>query len=298
MTNKKFAGVFAVLVTPFKEDESLDEERMRAHVDRVISGGVDGVIVGGSTGEFASLSEEEREKLIKLVVDHVRGRVPVLAGGMAPSTKETIRWCKFAEDAGVEGLMIVSPYYGSLTDEALYQHFKKVAECVNIPIMPYNNTDTSGNDLVPDIIIRLVKEGKINYLKECVDTRRIQIIKEACGDEINIFTGVDDLMFQGYVLGTTGCVSGGANAVPEIVEKIYNLVVKENDIRTARELWYKYVPLAALFEAPKEWLPNIKAACEIVGDPVGRCRKPLLPISEEKRGELRNLLENLGAVCQ
>jgi len=296
MINKKFEGIYAVLVTPFKEDESLDEERLRTHADRVIEEGVDGVIVGGSTGEFASLSEEERKTLIKLVIEHVNGRVPVLAGGMAPSTKETIRWCKFAEDAGADGLMIVSPYYGAQTDEALYQHFKKVAESVNIPIMPYNNTDTSGNDLVPDIIIRLVKEGKINYLKECVDTRRMQIIKEACGDKINIFTGVDDLIFQGFVLGAAGCVSGGANVVPRVVKKLYNLIVKENDIRAARELWYKYVPLAALFEAPKVWLPNIKAACEIVGDPVGRCRKPLLPISEEKKKGIRNLLENLGAV--
>jgi len=296
MINKKFEGIYAVLVTPFKEDESLDEERLRTHADRVIEEGVDGVIVGGSTGEFASLSEEERKTLIKLVIEHVNGRVPVLAGGMAPSTKETIRWCKFAEDAGADGLMIVSPYYGAQTDEALYQHFKKVAESVNIPIMPYNNTDTSGNDLVPDIIIRLVKEGKINYLKECVDTRRMQIIKEACGDKINIFTGVDDLIFQGFVLGAAGCVSGGANVVPRVVKKLYNLIVKENDIRAARELWYKYVPLAALFEAPKVWLPNIKAACEIVGDPVGRCRKPLLPVSEEKKKGIRNLLENLGAV--
>lgn len=296
MINKKFEGIYAVLVTPFKEDESLDEERLRAHADRVIEEGVDGVIVGGSTGEFASLSEEERKTLIKLVIEHVNGRVPVLAGGMAPSTKETIRWCKFAEDAGADGLMIVSPYYGAQTDEALYQHFKKVAESVNIPIMPYNNTDTSGNDLVPDIIIRLVKEGKVNYLKECVDTRRMQIIKEACGDKINIFTGVDDLIFQGFVLGAAGCVSGGANVVPRVVKKLYNLIVKENDIRAARELWYKYVPLATLFEAPKVWLPNIKAACEIVGDPVGRCRKPLLPVSEEKKRGIRNLLENLGAV--
>jgi len=292
--NKKFEGVYAVLVTPFKEDESLDEERMKTHVDRIIREGADGVIVGGSTGEFASLSEEERKTLIKLVIEHVHGRVPVLIGGMAPSTKETIRWCKIAEDAGADGVMVVNPYYGSITDEALYQHFKKVAESVNIPVMPYNNVDTSGNDLVPDIIIRLVKEGKISYLKECVDTRRIQIIKEACGDKMNLFVGADDLLFQAFVLGAAGCVSGGANAVPGVVKKLYDLIVKENDIRAARELWYKYVPLAALFEAPKVWPPNIKAACEIVGDPVGICRKPLLPVSEEKKKEIRNLLENLG----
>lgn len=293
---KKFEGVYCVLVTPFKEDESLDEERMRAHIDRVISGGVDGITVGGSTGEFASLSEEEREALIKLVIDHVNGRVPVIAGGMAPSTKETIRWCKFAEEAGADGLMVVSPYYGSITDEALYQHFKKVAESVNIPIMPYNNTDTSGNDLVPDIIIRLVKEGKINYVKETVDTRRMQIIKEACGDEINIFTGVDDLMFQAFLLGGGGCVSGGANAVPEVVEKLYNLIVKENNIKAARELWYKYVPLTALFEGAKVWIPTLKAACEIVGDPVGPPRRPLLPASDRDKENIRRLLKNIGAL--
>jgi len=276
MTSKKFEGVYAVLVTPFEEDESLDEGRVRTHVDRVIEEGVDGVVVGGSNGEFASLSEEERKTLIKLVIDHVNGRVPVIAGGMAPSTKETIRWCKFAEDCGAAGLMVVSPYYGSLTDEALYKHFYEVAKSVNIPVMPYNNTDTSGNDLAPNIIIRLVKEGKINYLKECVDTRRIQIIKEACRDEINIFVGVDDLLFQAFLLGCRGCVSGGANVVPKVVKRLYDLIVKENDIEAARELWYRYVPFAALCEAPKVWVSNIKGACEIVGDPVGRCRRPLL----------------------
>ena len=296
MTNTKFEGIYVVLVTPFKEDESIDEEKLRAHVDRVIEGGVSGVITGGSTAEFAYLSQEERKTIIKLVIDHVKGRVPVIAGGMAPSTWETIRWCKFAEDAGADGLMVVNPYYGSITDEALYQHFKTVAESVNIPVMPYNNTDTSGNDLVPDVVIRLVKEGKINYLKECVDTRRIQIIKEACGDDINVFTGVDDLIFQALLLGSRGCVSGGANVVPGVVTKLYNLIVKENDIRAAGELWYKYMPLATLFEGAKVWLPTLKAACEMVGNPVGRCRRPLLPVSEEIKKELRKCLENLGVV--
>jgi len=294
--NNKFEGVYVVLVTPFKEDESLDEETMRVHLDRVTQEGADGVIVGGSTGEFASLSEDERKRLIKLVIDHVDGRVPVIAGGMAPSTKETIRWSKFAEDTGADGVMIVSPYYGSQTDEALYEHFKKVAESVKVPIMAYNNTETSGNDLVPDIITRLAKEGRVNYLKECVDTRRIQLIKERCGDKINIFSGVDDLLFQAFLLGCTGCVSGGANVVPGVVKKLYNLIVKKNDIKAARELWYKYVPLAALFEAPKVWLSNIKAACEIVGSPVGPPRRPLLSVSEEEKQKLGNLLGNITLV--
>jgi 4-hydroxy-tetrahydrodipicolinate synthase len=296
MTGKVFEGVYVVLVTPFKEDESLDEMRMRAHVDRMIKEGVDGVIVGGSTGEFASLSEDEREKLIKLVIEHVDGRVPVIAGSMAPSTKETIRWSKFAEDAGADGLMIVSPYYGSLTNDALYQHFSKVAESVKIPIMPYNNTDTSGNDLVPDIIVRLAEEGKIQYLKECVDTRRMQTIIEKCSGKISVFSGVDDLLFQAFLLGCKGCVSGGANVVPRVVKDLYTFIVKKKNIDEARELWYKYMPLATLFEAPKTWLSNVKFACGIVDDPVGPPRRPLLPPPEETKRQLHNLLRNIGMV--
>ena len=294
--NKKFEGVYCVFSTPFKEDESLDEARLRSHIDRVIENGVDGVIIGGSTGEFASLSEEERKRLIKVGTDHVNGRVPVVVGSMAPSTRETIRWSKFAEDLGAAGLLVVNPYYGSITDEALYQHYKAVAEAVNIPIMPYNNTDTSGNDLKPEIVNRLVDEGKITYVKACVDSRRMQVIMEHCGDKINLFTGVDDLLFQCFTLGGVGCVSGGSNVVPGVVKKLYNLIVKERNMKEARELWYKYAPLAALFEAPKVWIPSLKAACEIVGNPVGLPRRPLLPVSDEVKKDIRRLLKKLGVV--
>jgi len=289
-----FQGVYVVLVTPFKEDESINEAGLRDHVDKMIEGGVDGIIVGGSTSEFASLSEKERQNLVEIVIDHVNKRVPVIVGAMAPSTRETIRWSQFAEKLGADGLMIVSPYYGSQTNEALYEHFRKVADSVTIPIMPYNNTDTSGNDLIPEIVSRLVEDGKIKYLKECVDTRRIQVIKEKCGDKIRIFSGVDDLLFQAFLLGCEGCVSGGANVVPEVVKKLYTLVRIEKNIEAARDLYYKYVPLASFFEAPKVWLSNLKAACEIVGNPVGSPRPPLLPATEETREELKKLLKNIG----
>lgn len=285
-----------MLSTPFKEDESLDEDRLRSHIDKVVEGDVDGVIIGGSTGEFASLSEEERKRLIKVGIEHVSERVPVIVGSMAPSTKETIRWSKFAEDLGAAGLLVVNPYYGWITDEALYQHYKAVAEAVNIPIMPYNNTDASGNDLKPEIVNRLVDEGKIACVKACVDSRRMQIIIGHCGDKINLFSGVDDLLFQCFTLGGVGCVSGGANVVPRVVKKLYTLIAKENNVKAAKELWYKYAPLAALFEAPGVWVSNIKAGCELVGDPVGPPRRPLLPASDEIKQELRRLLRNIGAL--
>lgn len=289
-----FKGVYCVSVTAFKDDESIDEERTKAHLDRVIDAGVHGVIIGGSTGEFASLSEKEREHLLEFGIAHVKGRVPVLVGTMAPSTKETIRWCKFAKDAGADGLMIVNPYYGAITDESLYQHFKTVAKSIDLPIMPYNNNDTSGNDLVPEIAIKLAENcSNIRYVKACVDTRRIQTIINGSKGKIKVFMGVDDLSFQGFLLGATGVVSGGSNIAPKSAVKIYNLIVKDKDIDSARELWYKYVPLATLVEAPKTWISTIKAGCEIMGDPVGNPRKPLMPATKEIKQELRNILENL-----
>ena len=297
MKDIKFEGVYCVTVTAFKEDESLDEDVTRRHLDRVIEEGVDGVIVGGSTGEFASLSEKERERLITIGIEHVDGRVPVIAGGMAPSTKETIRWCKFAERAGARGLMIVNPYYGGITEEALFQHFKAISEEVDLPIMPYNNTDTSGNDLLPEIMVRLTEEcPNINYIKECVDTRRIQTIVKNSSGKTHVFVGVDDLMFQGFLLGATGVVSGGSNVAPGVVAKLYRLLLKEKDIDAARDLWYKYLPLSTLVETPKRWLSNIKAGCEIAGHPVGNPRRPLLPASAETKAEIRSILENLGVI--
>jgi 4-hydroxy-tetrahydrodipicolinate synthase len=292
-----FKGIYCVSVTAFKDDESIDEERTKAHLDRVINAGVHGVIIGGSTGEFAYLSEKEREHLLEFGIKYVKGRVPVIAGTMAPSTKETIRWSKFAKDLGADGLMIVNPYYGSITDEALYQHFKAIAESVDLPIMPYNNTDTSGNDLIPEIAIKLAKDlENINYVKECVDTRRVQEIIRGSKGKMNVFMGVDDLTFQGLLLGAKGVVSGGSNIVPEIVVKLYKLIVEDKEIDAARELWYKYLPIANLVETPKIWVANIKAGCELMGDPVGKPRKPVLPASDEMKKRILNILKDLEAI--
>lgn len=289
-----FKGVYCVTITAFKEDESIDEQRTKAHLDRVIKAGVHGVIIGGSTGEFAFLSEKEREYLLEFGVKHVKNRVPVLVGAMAPSTRETIRWCEFAKDLGADGLMIVNPYYGAIPDESLYYHFKTIAEKIDLPIMPYNNVDTSGNDLVPEIAIKLAREHKnIRYIKECVDTRRIQSIINGSNKTMNVFMGVDDLSFQGFLLGAKGVVSGGSNIAPEKVVKLYELLVEEKDIESARELWYKYEPLASMVETPKVWIANIKVGCEIVGDPVGIPRKPLLPASEEAKQKMEDILKNL-----
>jgi len=294
MKKQEFKGVFCVPVTVFKDDESIDEERTKAHIDRVIKAGVHGIVIGGSTSEFASLSDKEREYLLEFGIKHVKGRVPLIAGAMAPSTRETIRWSKFAKDLGADGLMIVNPYYGQVTDEALYQHFKAVADAVDLPIIPYNNVAFSGNDLTPEIICKLAENtDNIRYVKECVGSTRIQEIIKGSKGKMNVFVGSEDVPFQGYLLGAKGIINGQSNIFPELAVKLYKLVVEEKDIDAARELWYKLLPIALLCDTPGTWLANIKAACEILGDSVGKPRRPVLPATEETKEKMRGMLKEL-----
>ncbi|KON29325.1 hypothetical protein AC482_06760 [miscellaneous Crenarchaeota group-15 archaeon DG-45] len=290
-----FKGIYCVLLTAFKDDYSFDEERMRGHIDRVIEGGSDGVIPSGSTGQFAYLTGSEREKLITVTIDQVNGRVPTFAGTAAPSTAETIRWSKFAEDAGASAVMVVNPYYGHHADEALYQHFKSIAESVDLPVMLYNNTVTSGNDLKPELVARLAEVDNIDYIKECVSARRMQEIRLLCGDKMNLFSGVDDLLFECFTLGGVGAVSGGANAFPSQIKRLYALIWEKKDLEAAREYWYKLLPIALLSEEDSHWIYNLKEMCDIVGDPMGPRRPPLLPLPREKKEHLRKVVESFMA---
>lgn len=293
----EFKGIYSVLLTAFKdEDKSFDEDRMRSHIDRVIEKGVDGIIPSGSTGEFASLTEDERKKVIEVTIDQVNGRVPVVVGTAAPSTKETIKWTKFAEDAGADGAMVVPPYYGKQTDEALYQHYARVANATEMDVMIYNNVGASGNDVKPKLACRLGEIDNINYVKTTVSARRMQDIIQLCPDKMKVFTGVDDLLFECFMLGGVGAVSGASNSFPTATKKLYDLIWEEKDFEGARKLWYKFLPIARLCEIPAVWIQYNRRFCELVGDPMGPPREPLLPIPEEENQKLRKLIENLKAV--
>ena len=152
---KKLSGAFTVMVTPFTPDEALDTEGFRENIDWNIEEGIHGVICLGSTGEFANLTVDERKRIIDLTVDQVRGRVPIIAGTAANSTRETVEMTRYAKDAGVDAALIVAPFYGLPTQEDLYEHYKSISENVSIPIMVYNNPGFSGVDMLPPLIERL-----------------------------------------------------------------------------------------------------------------------------------------------
>jgi 4-hydroxy-tetrahydrodipicolinate synthase len=290
----KWHGVFAVMFTPFKDDESLDEKALRRHIDFLIEEGrVHGIICTGSTGEFASLSDEERSKVVAITIKQVHHRVPVLVGTAANSTRHTILHSQRAEKAGAEGLMIVHPFYCRPDERELYAHYKAVAASVGIPIMIYNNPYTSGVDMKPELLARLAGVRNIQYVKEASDDiKRVGQIKRLCGDRITVFTGCDNTMLESFLMGAEGWVSGSANIIPRQCVELYTLAAS-GELEKARELYYRMLPLGDMFELEGKFIQYLKAGAELLGRPVGKPRRPLLPPEEVDVRRLKEALKLL-----
>jgi len=287
----EFQGVYAVLLTPFKEDESLDENALRRHVGWLIGQGVHGVICTGSTGEVFSLSDDERKCVVEITIDEARGRVPVLVGSGANSTAHTIMWSQHAERAGADGLMVVHPYYCLPSERELYQHYEALAQSVSIPIMIYNNPFTTGVDMKPELLARLAEFDTIRYTKDATDdVKRVGQIRRACGDKIVIFIGCDNIAFESFLLGAEGWVSGIANIIPRRCLELYDLTVT-GEIERARELWYRFLPLGDLADLEGLFVQLLKQGSEILGRPLGKPRPPMLPLVGDDLKRLKQALE-------
>ena len=178
-----FIGTYTVLITPFAADGSLDERALRDHVEWQIAEGIHGLIPNGSTGEFLCLTDGERRRVAEVVVEQAAGRVPVLIGTGAESTRDAISWTRHAESIGADGAMIIPPYYSRPDDEELVAHYTAIAQTVRFPIMIYNNPSTAGVDLLPSLLSRLAEVENLSYVKESTfDVRRVRDIIALCGD--------------------------------------------------------------------------------------------------------------------
>jgi len=292
---EKLRGTFVVMVTPFTQDEQLDEKGFRANIDWYIAEGIHGVICLGSTGEFASLSNGERRKVIDLTVDQVNGRVPVIAGTAAHSTRHTIEITEYAKNAGVDTALIVAPFYGLPTQEDLYHHYKDIADNVDIPIMLYNNPWTSGVDMLPPLIERLSAIEKILYIKESTgDIKRVHEIMRRCGDSIDVWCGWDDLAYECFFLGCGGWVCPSANFMPKMTTELFTLV-DNKEYAKAKALFFKMLPLLSYLEEG-QLLAKVKEAMNIIGKAGGKPIKPFLPIGDEQKSELQGMLIDIGLI--
>jgi 4-hydroxy-tetrahydrodipicolinate synthase len=284
--SEPFHGVLPALITPFSEDgEAIDTEALAAIVDRLVGAGVGGLVPGGSTGEFTTLTNAERRRLVEVTVEAAGGRVPVVAGTGALSTRETVELSVHAEQAGAAAVMIVPPFYDAPSWPELLAHYTAVAEAIAIPTMYYNLPSASG--------VRLsaaqLRELPVTCLKDTggdavAATELIQT------DGPTLLNGWDTLTFAALAAGVRAVVWGAASIVPEPCVELHRLLIDDIDLPAARELWARLWPLCQFLES-QSYPAAVKAACRLVGDTTGPVRPPLLPLDDAATGELRALVD-------
>lgn len=300
---EKYVGAQVVMVTPFNEDYSLDLEGLRSNTRFLIKNGVQVLQPSGSTGEFWSLTPEEHKRVIKTVVDEARGRVPVVPGTAHSGTNLTVELSKYAEEVGADGVMIVPPYYQIPTVEGLYEHYRTVAEAINIGIVIYNNPWTSKVTIGPELMSRLAGIPNIVAVKETTADMRLAFrLIMLTGDRLTYSMGSGEILAPYfYMSGAKGHVTGMANFAPQIAVAMYEAAMKK-DWAKVNEIHRKIFPyldlIAKLVEKHKGtmYITVIKEAMRMLGLPGWPPRKPLLPLTDEEREELKRVLKEIGVL--
>ncbi|HEX7480727.1 MAG TPA: 4-hydroxy-tetrahydrodipicolinate synthase [Polyangiales bacterium] len=289
-----FEGALTALVTPFRDDK-VDEKALRAIVAEQIDGGIDGLVPCGTTGESVNLSHAEYEKVVQIVVDETRHRVPVIAGAGTASTRHSIELAQSAKRLGVDGLLVVVPYYNKPTQEGLYAHYAAIASAVALPLMAYNIPGRSGVDMALSTIERLASIPNIVAIKEATgNVLRSSDIVASLAERFTVLSGDDALTLPIMAVGGQGVVSVVSNVAPKEVSKLVDLA-RAGDYAAARKQHHR---LRSLYEAMfVETSPGpVKAAMAMRGLMSGEIRLPLVGPSEATLSRVRKSLSELGLV--
>lgn len=295
MSFKAPKGLYVPLVTPFHADESIDYEGYKKVIDYVIDGGMDGILVGGTTGEYHMMSVEERKELIKKGCEIAAGRVPVIAGTGMNTAKATIEMTNYAADCGAEYALVLPPYYHQTTEEGIYEFFKEVGEGSKIGIVVYHTPGATNVEMSPELCKKIAELKGIVAIKETIDeTHTSQTymltkdIPDFCVMEAN-----EPLLLPSYAIGIDAAFSIIFNLLPREMRQMYDLVFKENNIAEAKALNEKLAPIFDLME--EEPYPGpVKAGLDAIGLPGGIVRKPLVQPTENMRHKMKEELKKLG----
>ncbi|GIO08447.1 dihydrodipicolinate synthase family protein [Brevibacillus reuszeri] len=283
----RFDGVYVALVTPFTEDHEVDYKRLTELCEWLIQEGIDGLVPSGSLGEYATMTGEERAKVINTVIAAAKGRVPVVVGSAAPSTRQAVEWVQFSKDAGAAGVMALPPINYKPLENEVFAHYEAL-NTVGLPIIAYNNPHDYKIDLTPDILARLSKMENIVAVKEFTgDVRRIQDILAM--SDLEVMVGVDDLAMEGALVGATGWISGVPNALPKEGVELFRLA-REGNLKQAQALYRRLLPLFH-FDASPQLVQSIKYMMELANFPVGPTRPPRLPLTEEYYADIKKAFD-------
>ena len=291
---KNIKGAFPVLITPMDEFQEINWNGVKQNVNYFINQKVAGIIINGSTGEFVSLSKEERFKMVETVLKEVDGRIPVIVGTAAETTKETIEYTKHAEAHGADCALIINSYYCKPKEEEIYFHFKEISNAVNIPIMLYNNPFTSGVDMSTDLMLRIGKECEnVTHIKESSgDIRKARDLVRQGEGAFQVFCGSEDLVMESYLVGATGWVSVAGNIVPGLVTKMYEHF-QNGELEKAWEINDAILPLCEFLEGSGKYVQIVKRSMELHGQAGGPSRYPRLGLTEEEDQKLQMIISKL-----
>ena len=287
-----FKGSMVALVTPFKAGK-VDWQSLEALVEFHISNGTHGIVPCGTTGESATLSHQEHDDVIKAVIKSVHKRVPVIAGTGSNSTDEAVRLTREAEKSGADGALMISPYYNRPTQEGIFQHYKKVASEVGIPIIVYNIPARTGSKIEPETLARLSEIKNVAGVKEATGSvdQAIDVIR-LCGDNLAVYSGEDTLTFSLMALGGKGVISTVANIAPKEMSQLTEACFK-GEWEKGRDLQFKLIPLIHAVFLESNPIP-IKTALAQMGKCTGELRLPLTPMSEGNFKKLRQAMTEFG----
>lgn len=292
MKNPYFGRLLTAMVTPFNEDGSVNYEVAADFAEWLIENGSDALVVAGSTGEAATMSVDEKLELFRVVVQRINKRVPIIAGTGSNNTADTVKMTKMAEAMGVDGFLVVGPYYNKPTQEGFYRHFATVAQSTRMPIIVYNVPGRTGSNIAPATVARLAE-----------DYENIVAIKEAAGnvaqtaelyrvlpENITIYSGDDGLILPFMSVGATGLISVLSNIGGGMLQDVMQ-AYSEGRVHDAAELNKKLVPLANSMFIETNPIPVKYAVTKVTGINAGEPRLPLTPLSTEAAAKLDAILK-------
>jgi 4-hydroxy-tetrahydrodipicolinate synthase len=296
------AGTVASAVTPFTHDGALQLDRLKPHIDWLIGEGVQGLSPLGSSGEFVALELDDRKRVLEAVIAANDSRLPVWAGTHHYSTRATIELSRHAAQAGVDALLIVPPYYMAPTPEQTMDHYRRIADAVDLPIVLYHNIPLTCVDLKNDQLLTLFQEGAIAAVKMSnPEADRICELLQTADSAFKVYCGIDLVAFEGLCYGAHGWISGIPSIVPRAAQKFYETIAVQGDLAEARRQW---VPLSRLMRlqfaayskrgAGPHWFSVMKTTLNLIGPPVGDPELPIQPLQEDYQAELIELLMALG----
>ncbi|WP_296627248.1 4-hydroxy-tetrahydrodipicolinate synthase [uncultured Negativibacillus sp.] len=295
MKNTIFTGAGVAIITPMNSDESINFEKLGQLIDFQIDNGADAIVICGTTGESAAMTDQEHVDSIAYAVEHVAGRVPVIAGAGSNHTSYAVWMSKEAKRVGADALLHVTPYYNKTSQLGLIRHFNAVADATDLPIILYNVPSRTGVNITPATYRELAKHPNIVAAKEASgNISQIAQIAQLCGDELDLYSGNDDQIVPLLSLGAKGVISVLSNIMPRQTHDICRLFF-EGKIAESRALQLKLLPLINALFSDVNPIP-VKEAMNLMGWECGECRLPLVSMQPQAKEPLRALMQEQGLI--